>query len=270
MVCEMISIVIPALNERDNLAELIPALIQVFSTQDIEIVVVDGYSTDGTQQLVKEYGKKYSYVRLVMQSGKGFAQALVDGLNAAEGEVVVTMDAENHLPSEIPNLVNALVEGNFDVVVGSRFLKGADVKLERKRFFSSKIANKIAKAALKLNIKDCSSGFRAYRAWAVKKAVNNLRTKYFSVQVELLEKVKKNGGRLGEIPVHYARRERGESKFKFKAAVSDATTLLKIARDNELEEIKFTSKEIARGVSSQSGRFRKKLGGIKGKNKGLD
>jgi len=255
--------VIPTLNEAANISSLIPAIIDVFSGHDIEVVVVDGHSTDGTQDVVNDFSRKYSFVRLVLQSSKGFANAIADGLTAAEGEIIVTMDAENHMPSEIPKLVNALIDGRFDVVVGSRFVKGADVELEHKRFFSSKFANQIAKVALRLNVKDCSSGFRAYRAEAAKKAVNNLRTKYFSVQVELLEKIKKSGGMLGEIPVHYLRRESGKSKFGFKKAVTDATTLLKIARDNEIEGIRERSKRIAKSVGSRPNRLKKKLDGIR-------
>lgn len=259
----MISVVIPTLNEEANISGLIPAIIEVFSGRDVEIVVVDGCSTDGTQDVVKAFSRKYPYVRLVVQSGKGFANALADGLAEAEGEVIATMDAENHLPSEIPKIVNALMDGGFDVVVGSRFVKGSDVELERKRFLSSRIANQIAKVALKLNVKDCSSGFRAYRASAAKEAIKNLRTKYFSVQVELLEKIKKNGGKIGEIPVHYLRRESGKSKFRFKTAVSDATTLLKIARDNEIESIRERSRSIAKSVASKPKRLRKEVNNMK-------
>lgn len=259
----MMSIVVPTLNEAANINRLIPAIIEVFSGRDIEIVVVDGYSIDGTQDVVTSFSRKYPYVRLVLQSGKGFANALADGLNAAKGDVIITMDAENHLPSEIPKLVKALLDGGFDVVVGSRFVKGSDVDLGKKRLLSSKIANKIAKVALRLNVKDCSSGFRAYRVEVVKCAIKNLRTKYFSAQVEILEKIKKNGGRIGEIPVHYVRRESGKSKFRFKTAVSDATTLLKIARDNEIELIRARSRRIAKTVSSRPKRLRKSFDRIK-------
>jgi len=248
----MLSIVIPTLNEEGNIRHLIPAIIDFFSCRGIEIVVLDGHSTDGTQAVVKEFSRKYPCVRLVVQSGRGFASALAQGLNAAKGDIIVTMDAENHLPSEIPRLVNELKRGGFDVVVGSRFMKGADVDLARKRFLSSKIANEIAKVALKLNVLDCSSGFRAYRAQAVREATRNLRTKYFSVQVELLEKIRKNGGTLGEIPVHYLKREEGKSKFRFKTAVRDATTLLKIARDNEIEDLKAKSRRIVNGLKSKT------------------
>jgi len=259
----MISIVIPTLNEEANIKRLIPEIIKVFSGKGIEIVVIDGKSTDGTQEVARKLSRKYSYVRLVVQKGKGFASAISEGLNAAKGEIIVTMDAENHMPSEIPTLVDTLISGGFDVVVGSRFISGSDVELEKKRFLSSKIANKIAKVALRLNVKDCSSGFRAYRAEAAKLASKNLETKYFSVQVELLEKIKKNGGTLVEIPVHYLRRESGKSKFRFKSAVSDATTLIKIAKDNEIESLRRRGRNIAVNIKSRPKRIRKSIGKLR-------
>jgi glycosyltransferase involved in cell wall biosynthesis len=257
----MISVVIPTLNEEANIGRLILEIIKVYPEGGVEVVVIDGNSTDGTQEIVRGFSSTYSNVRLVVQKSRGFANALAEGITAARGEVIVTMDAENHLPSEIPKLVSELEVKSFDVVVGSRFVRGADVELERKRLLSSKIANKIARVALKLNVQDCSSGFRAYKAEAVRSAVRNLRTKYFSAQVEILEKISKNAGKLGEIPVHYVRREGGESKFRFKSAVSDATTLLKIARDNEIEEIKERSRRITSRLKIKS-RKRKDSGRI--------
>jgi dolichol-phosphate mannosyltransferase len=255
----MISIVVPTLNEEGNIRRLIPSIIDVFSGKGIEVVILDGRSTDGTQELVKSFSRKHHYVRLVAQKGRGFANALAEGISAARGEIIVTMDAENHMPSEISKLVDELIGGDFDVVVGSRFMKGADVELERKRLLSSNIANRIARVGLRLNVKDCSSGFRAYKAEPVKEAVKKLRTKYFSVQVEILEKIKNKGGRLGEIPVHYMKRESGKSKFRLKAAMSDATNLIKIAEENELENIKRRSRKMAESLKSRPGRIMKSI-----------
>jgi dolichol-phosphate mannosyltransferase len=261
----MISIVIPTLNEEDNIRRLIPGIVRVFSGSGIEILVVDGNSTDGTQEAVNSLSKKRPYVRLVVQKGKGFASALKEGIEAAEGDVIVTMDAENHMPSEISKLLDALVGNGCDVVVGSRFVKGSDVELELKRFYSSRIANKIAKLALKLSVKDCSSGFRAYRARTAKQAVGDLQTKYFSAQVEILEKVRKAGGTVCEIPVHYVRRESGDSKFRFNSAFKDATTLIRIAGGNEIEGLKRTSGRIKSAVSGRPRRLRRALKKLRGR-----
>ena len=101
-----------------------------------------------------------------------------------------------------------------------------------------KIANKIARASLRLNIKDCSSGFRAYKASTMQNALGNMRTQYFSVQVEILDRIKEAGGKLMEMPCTYVARESGESKYNIKPAVKDGMTILKIARDHEVDSIR--------------------------------
>ena len=232
----MLSIVIPTLNEAENLKQLIPQLYFSLKDQEVEVIIVDGHSTDSSRNIVSEYSKEYPRLRFILQSGKGFANALTEGMMNASGRVIVTMDAENHKASEIPLLLEKLSQG-FDVVVGSRFLKGSKVDLTPERFFSTRIANKIAQAALELKIKDTSSGFRAYDAETLKKVVRKgIKTEYFSCQVELLEKIKENGGNLGEVPVHYIRRDKGESKYNLTPALKDASILVEIARDRNIKK----------------------------------
>jgi len=233
----MLSVVIPTLNEADNLRTLIPELYRSLEGRKFEVVIMDGRSADCTRQLVQEYSRKYPRLRLITQSGKGFANALTEGMLKADGEVIVTMDAENHRPSEIPLLLEKLGEG-FDVVVGSRFMKGSKVDLPPERFISTRIANKIAQAAFELRIKDTSSGFRAYNAALIKKAISGgIKTEYFSCQVELLEKAKAVGGKLAEVPAHYVRRDKGESKYDIKPALKDASKLMDIVKEKKLEEL---------------------------------
>jgi dolichol-phosphate mannosyltransferase len=233
----MLSVVVPTLNEADNLKSLIPDVYKHLTGYDVEVLIVDGRSTDNTRQVVQEFAKTYPRLRFVLQSGKGFANALTDGILKAKGDFIVTMDAENHKPSEISLLLKKLDEG-FDVVIGSRFLKGSKVDLKPERFISTRIANKIAEAALELKVKDTSSGFRAYRADCIKNAIKDgIKTEYFSCQVELLEKVNSIGGRLTEVPVHYIRRDRGESKYNIKPALKDASKLVEIARDKRLSQL---------------------------------
>lgn len=254
----MISVVIPSLNERENLARLIPGIVGVLGGDLNEVIVVDGHSTDGTPELVKEFHGSDARVKLLVQSGKGFANALVEGLCAAAGDVIVTMDAENHLPEEIPLLVKTLNERGAGVAVGSRFLKESRVDLEAKRFISSRLGNEIAKAALKLNVNDCSSGFRAYRASVVKPVLGGLQTEYFSIQVELLERINELGAHIAEVPVTYVGRESGDSKFKLTPALKDATKLLKIAKDQRIGELRQKSEESGKRIKSKIEEIKKK------------
>jgi dolichol-phosphate mannosyltransferase len=233
----MLSIVVPALNEADNLRLLIPAIYESLKGRDIEVVIVDGNSTDGTRELISDFVRSYPRLRFRLQSGKGFANAVTEGIVNAGGDVIVTMDAENHKPSEIPLLLDKIADG-FDLVIGSRFLKGSKVDLQPERLISTRIANKIAEAAFELNVKDTSSGFRAYRADVIKKVVaSGIRTEYFSCQVELLEKIMAIGGKIAEVPVHYVRREKGSSKYDIKPALKDVSRLVDIVKNKKIRGI---------------------------------
>ncbi|VVB52114.1 Glycosyltransferase AglD [uncultured archaeon] len=239
-----ISVVIPALNEEANLRERVPDIYGVLK-EDVEVIIADGKSVDGTAALAKKFSLEYPNFIFFTQSGKGFANALLEGIARARGDVIVTMDAENHMPSEIPLLITALKETGSDIVVGSRFLAESNVDLQKERFISTRIGNRIAKAMLRLDVKDCSSGFRAYRAQTVKSVISGVRTQYFSIQVELLERIKYDAkGKLSEVGVHYMRRISGKSKFKVKPAIQDATRLIGLAQKDRVNEIKDKTRRI--------------------------
>jgi dolichol-phosphate mannosyltransferase len=234
----MISVVVPALNERENLKSLIPEIYSRLGGYDKEVIIVDGESTDGTGELIKDFRETYSGLKYMVQSGHGYANALLEGVRAASGDFIVTMDAENHEPSNIPQMLGKLEEG-FDVVVASRFIKGSKVDLQPERLLLTNVANKLSRTAMKLKVKDTSSGFRAYRSKLLKKAVTaDTKTEYFSCQVEVLERISRLGGRIAEVPLHYKHRDKGESKFGLKPAVKDASKLLLIAGERELTGLK--------------------------------
>ena len=257
----MISVVIPVMNEAENIAHLIPGIYALPYAVEVLIIDTKEGSTDGTLEIVENFKNNYKNLNLIRQQGTGFANAITEGLKLAKGDIIVTMDAENHLPGEIPLLINKLREENADVVVGSRFLKGANVDLDKKRLIPSKIANKIARASLQLNVKDCSSGFRVYRSGAIKDAVVNMKTQYFSVQVEILDRIKEAKGKILEIPCTYLARESGKSKYDIKPAVEDGMTILKIAKDRQVEDIKSRIK----GVKEKTESSKEKTGSMKEK-----
>ena len=236
----MISIVIPVMNEAENISQLIPRIYAL--PYAVEVLLIDAKygSADNTEEIIEKFKNQDNYknLNLIRQQESGFANALIEGLKAAKGDVIITMDAENHLPEEIPLLINKLREKNANVVVGSRFLKGANVALDKKRLIPSKIGNKIAKASLRLNIEDCSSGFRAYKTSTVQSALENMKTQYFSVQVEILDRIKEAGGKLLEVPCTYVARESGKSKYDIKPAFEDSVNILKIAKDRQIGDIK--------------------------------
>ena len=123
-----VTVVIPALNEAENLPHILPKL----PPSVYEVILVDGKSTDGTADVAR---KLYPGIRIVEQRGRGKGDALRAGFQAATGDIVVMLDADGSTdPSEIPAFVKALVDG-ADFAKGSRFLPGggtADMPLYRR------------------------------------------------------------------------------------------------------------------------------------------
>jgi glycosyltransferase involved in cell wall biosynthesis len=126
-----LSIILPTINERDNLKDLIPALYSTFNNFiEIEIVVVDDGSTDGTATLMKEFQKTFK--RLVFLERvvcDGLPGAISAGISKAEGELIAWLDADGSMP--IPVLFEMYLEFNkkkLDVIIGSRFVKNGGFK----------------------------------------------------------------------------------------------------------------------------------------------
>src|SRR5262249_40189738 len=112
-----ISVVIPALNEAQNLHYVLPDIPPIVS----EVILVDGYSTDGTIAVAQQL---LPTIQIVKQTSKGKGNALKAGFAACTGDIIVMLDADGSAdPNEIPRFVGALLQGN-DFAKGSRFVKG--------------------------------------------------------------------------------------------------------------------------------------------------
>jgi len=115
--CPLISVVIPALNEAENLPYVLPHIPSVVS----EVILVDGHSTDDTIAVAQQL---LPAIRIVKQTGKGKGNALKAGFAACTGDIIVTLDADGSAdPNEIPRFVAVLLAGH-DFAKGSRFTKG--------------------------------------------------------------------------------------------------------------------------------------------------
>src|SRR5512140_1233364 len=130
-----LSIVLPVLNERDNVASLLPRLDQVLRELGCatEVVVVDGGSRDGTADLARSLG-----ARVIVQSAPGYGGALREGFRAAAGQYIVTLDADlSHEPDFIAKLWRA--REHADIVIASRYVKGGVAYMPLHRLLLSRI-----------------------------------------------------------------------------------------------------------------------------------
>ncbi|MEW6355826.1 MAG: glycosyltransferase [Planctomycetota bacterium] len=203
-----LTILIPAMNEAENLRALLPGLHGVAKrcTPHYEIIVVDGGSTDGTSRAAESLG-----ARVVPQSRKGYGGALDAGFAAAVGEYVITMDADlSHPPTFVETLWRRRNEA--DVVIASRYVPGGGAEMPRLRWALSRVLNVVFSRGMALNLHDVSSGFRLYSRGALS-AINITRTD-FDVLEEILIQAHRAGRRIVEAPFFYAARRSGRSHAK--------------------------------------------------------
>lgn len=201
----VLSIVVPVLNERENVERLLPRTRAVLQTIECsyEIVVVDGGSTDGTAAAAEVGG-----ARVVVQTLPGYGGALREGLATARGTYVLTLDADlSHDPNFIVKLWRN--RDRAAVVIASRYIKGGVAYVPRHRLLLSRAVNAFFSRALGLSVHDFSSGFRLYHAEVVRSLT--LESTNFEILEEILVKIYAEGWRVLEIPFTYYPRERGSS-----------------------------------------------------------
>src|SRR5437773_292060 len=135
-----VSVVIPVFNERDTIEQIVNA-VRAAEIRNIEIIVVDDASTDGTQQLLKEKISALADKIIYQPRNQGKGAALRAGFAAATGDVILVQDADlEYNPEEYPRLLEPILSGKADVVFGSRFMGGGP---HRAVYFWHMIGNKL-------------------------------------------------------------------------------------------------------------------------------
>lgn len=212
-------ILIPTLNEKANLEKLIPAIFGLMP--DISVLVVDDNSSDGTRELVESLTGSFNNLFLLeRKSNFGYGRSSIEGFKWVldkDFRSLVTMDADfSHDFNAIQDLLENLK--NFDVAVGSRYIKGGGVKnwnLLRRAL--SRFANIYVKAILGLPVSDATTGFNAYRVSCLKKIdLCGINSEGYAFLVELKYRLFKSGCRFVEHPILFSERREGQSKMSSK------------------------------------------------------
>ncbi|HWC05763.1 MAG TPA: glycosyltransferase family 2 protein [Gemmatimonadota bacterium] len=204
-----IAVVIPMRDEREAVGPLFVKLAAVFAElPGMRAIVVDGGSTDGTRDEVRRHGAGLPVGILELDRGLGLGDALEAGLRhvLATSDVVVTLDGDDsHDPRTIPALVARLEEG-YDVVVASRFASGgAEIGVAPHRRALSHVASAVLRSLFPMGeVRDYSSGFRAYRTRALEALAAGGRLvgeTGFSCMLDLLLRLRARGFRAAEVPL---------------------------------------------------------------------
>lgn len=222
-------IIVPTFNERGNIGRLIDELQAVFVSlpHDMQILVVDDNSPDGTIEVVSAYRGRYANVHALQGEKQGLGAAYVRGMRYAlsvlRADAVFEMDADfSHKPADIPCLLGALEDG-ADFVIGSRYVPGGSIPREWSfhRRLNSRFGNIVARYVAGLyGIRDCTAGFRAIRADVLRGIdLDRFRVQGYAFQIALLHAAVVLGATVREVPVEFVDRTVGESKLGIKDIV---------------------------------------------------
>lgn len=216
-------IVLPTYNERENIAALLTAVRDV--STDLEVLVVDDNSPDGTAELARQLGQTLGGVTVYERDSKdglgsayraGFRRVLDEGC-----DVVVSMDADqSHDPAVIPRMLE-LLEGGADAVIGSRYVTGGGTTdWPVRRQLLSRWGNGYTRFILGLSTRDCTSGFRAYRASALSAIEpDSTSAEGYAFLTELVRRLTRQGYAIAETPIIFRDRTLGKSKMSARIIV---------------------------------------------------
>lgn len=216
MKAKKLSIVMPVYNEKDL---IIPVLKKVKEIKikgvDIELIIVDDCSTDGTREILKKEGLKYGDKVLYHEVNQGKGAALRTGFKEITGDVAIVQDADfEYDPMEIPSVVKPIFDGKADVVYGSRFLN-KEYKGYKKNQLANRILTWLSNVMTGLKVTDMETCYKAFKAKFIKNV--DIKEKRFGFEPEITAKVSRAKLKLVEVPISYYPRTKEEGKkIKFK------------------------------------------------------
>ena len=212
-------IIIPTYNELSNIKRLLPDLMDLYP--DVDILIVDDNSPDGTALYVEEIMQNDSHIKILKRRSKlglgtayveGFKFMLADGYNAA-----VQMDADySHDPIEVKKFLEKI--NVFDLVIGSRYINGVRVlNWPIKRLLLSYFANIYTRIVTGMPVNDATGGFKCFKREVLQAIdLDSIKSNGYSFQIEMNYKAWKKKFKICEVPITFSDRVQGNSKMSKK------------------------------------------------------
>jgi len=223
-------VIIPTYNELENITTLIPEILNKYKNVDLDILIVDDNSPDGTSAFIESQIKNNNRIHLIKRSSKqGLGTAYIDGFKYAlqNGyDFVFEMDADfSHDPKEIPRFLDEIK--NSDVVLGSRYINGVNViNWPMRRLLLSSFANLYTRFITGMPVHDATGGFKCFRIKVLQAIdLNKVKSNGYAFQIEMSFKAWKKGFKVKEIPIIFVDRVKGKSKMSRKI-VREAVTMV--------------------------------------------
>ena len=214
-----LSIIIPAHNEAELIEKTVCRIVGKVNIQDYEIIICNDHSTDNTLEIANSIARRFGNIRVLSNDGpKGFGNVIRFGFNNAIGDYVVLMMADL---CDDPDTVNSMVpmmDKGYDVVVGSRYIRGGkkiNIQNHFKSFCSWGIGF-IGWHILRIKTHDSTNAFKMIRRDIIKKI--NVTSNNFDISLELTVKLYRAGAKMTEVPTIWIDRSEGSSKFNMVVA----------------------------------------------------
>ena len=210
-----LAIVIPTLNERENVPAILDLLATALAGIAWEVIFVDDDSRDGTASVVRDIARYDIHVRCVQRIGRrGLSTACIEGALASAAPYIAVMDADlQHDERLLPRMLQTLRSGAYDLAVGSRYVEGGGATgLTGRRIGLSTLATRLSRIVCKAEIADPMSGFFMMRRDFFEDAVRRLSGQGFKILLDLLASSPRPV-RLIELPYEFRPRRFGESKL---------------------------------------------------------
>ena len=212
-------VVIPTYNEADSLKKLLPELLEI----DVDILIVDDSSSDGTIEVAEKLNAINRISFISRPSKLGLGSAYLAGFKRCLElgyENIIQMDADgSHQVKDLARMREALTTNQrVDLVIGSRWIPGGKVEnWAKRRELLSRTANKYSKAILGTKINDMTAGFRIYRASLLRKMnLQSIASQGYGFQIEMTREALRVGASITEIPITFIERTMGKSKMSNK------------------------------------------------------
>jgi len=217
---EMVSVIIPTLNEAGNIREALDTIDRELAFPK-EIIVVDGNSTDGTLEIVKD-----SNCRLIIEPKRGYGIALRRGMQAAKGDVVIMVDGDGTYEfKHINRLLHRMMETDAELCMATR-MYDPNKAMGLFNFVGNKIITFCFNMLYKQNLSDTQSGFRAISHSAIEKV--NFQETDMAFATEMLVRFAKKGFKMVEFSSTYKNRKYGKTKLRrFSSGIEIFTAMLK-------------------------------------------
>jgi dolichol-phosphate mannosyltransferase len=214
-VTPQLSVVVPTFNERDNVTALYRQLQAALAGVAWEVIFVDDNSPDGTWDVVGTLAQADSRVRCIRRIGRrGLSGACIEGMLASSAPFAAVIDADlQHDETQLPKMLGLLQGGQFDLVVGSRYIEGGSAdSFNRQRAGASALATQVARRVLRVQIADPMSGFFMIRSDRFEQLAPQLSTQGFKILLDIVATAR-GSLRTKEIPYTFGSRLHGESKL---------------------------------------------------------